>query len=186
MFNGGLGNDLVLGMGGNDNFAYTGGLDNWDGGAGADTANFSTFGFAVKVDLGASGALVQTRGGSTVASGAALVKIVDMADIEDIIGTNFDDMLIGDALANRIMGGSGNDTIDGGVGADYMNGGSGDDTYTVDNAGDAIADAGGVDAVLSALSHVLAPGLENLTLTGGAALNATGNDLANRLTGNAG
>ena len=186
MFNGGQGNDLVLGMGGNDNFAYTGGLDNWDGGAGADTANFSTFGFAVKVDLGASGALVQTRGGSTVASGAALVKIVDIADIEDIIGTNFDDMLIGDGQVNRIMGGAGDDTIDGGLGADLMDGGDGNDTYTVDNVGDAVKDSSGFDTVLASVDYTLAAGLEKLTLTGAGGIDGSGNNLDNTLTGNGG
>jgi len=78
--------------------------------------------------------------------------------------------------------------LDGGVGADTMLGGRGDDTYIVDNAGDVVTEyAGeGVDTVQASLSYTLAAALENLTLTGAAAVNGTGNGSANVLTGNSG
>ena len=74
-----------------------------------------------------------------------------------------------------------------------MLGGSGNDTYIVDSALDAVwettvvggaIDAGGIDTVQSAVSHTLGSFVENLTLTGIAAVNGTGNSLNNVLLGN--
>ena len=84
------------------------------------------------------------------------------------------------------------DRLDGGAGADHMFGGTGNDTYVVDNAGDVAdeTDGDGTDTVQSLLSFSLADGvhavgaIENLTLTGSAAINATGNELNNVLIGN--
>jgi Ca2+-binding RTX toxin-like protein len=69
-----------------------------------------------------------------------------------------------------------------------MVGGAGNDTYVVDNAGDIVTEASGAgtDLVQASVSYVLLSNVENLTLTGTAAINATGNTLANVLAGNAG
>ena len=74
------------------------------------------------------------------------------------------------------------------LGIDTLVGGLGNDTYVVDNAADIVTEAAsaGTDAVQASVSYVLAANVENLTLTGSAALNGTGNTLANVLTGNAG
>jgi len=68
-----------------------------------------------------------------------------------------------------------------------MAGSAGNDTYVVDNASDVVIEAlnAGTDTVLSEISYVLGSNLENLTLTGIDALNATGNSLNNIITGNA-
>src|SRR5437773_2191969 len=57
-----------------------------------------------------------------------------LLNIENVIGSAFDDVLTGNALANVLTGGAGNDTLNGGSGADTLIGGSGNDTYVVDNA----------------------------------------------------
>jgi Ca2+-binding RTX toxin-like protein len=81
--------------------------------------------------------------------------------------------------------------IDGGLGADTMIGGRLGNTYIVDNLGDTVRDTHtGVDSglnldiVLSSVTFTLGSNLENLTLTGTAAINGTGNELHNVLTGN--
>jgi len=102
------------------------------------------------------------------------------AKIENAIGSKNDDALIGNALAN-VLNGLG--------GADAMTGGAGNDTYVVDNLGDTVSEtstlASEIDTVISSVSWNLGANLENLTLTGGAPVDGSGNDLNNILIGNA-
>jgi len=90
----------------------------------------------------------------------------------------------GNAGVNTLIGNGADNVLDGKAGADTMNGGAGNDTYGVDVAGDVIVDSGGIDTVRSSISFTLAVNLENLTLTGGSAINGTGNSGANVITGN--
>ena len=111
-------------------------------------------------------------------------------------GEDGNDNLSGGGGDDYLFGGSGNDHLDGGTGADYMEGGDGDDTYVVDNEGDLVVEAdapdlpgGGsgpasIDNVETLVSYLLGRNLDNLTLAGTAAIDGTGNALANILTGN--
>jgi serralysin len=95
--------------------------------------------------------------------------------------------LTGNAAANVLAGNAGANVLDGKGGADHMEGGSGNDIYVVDVSADEVVEAsaaGGVDLVQSAATFVLGAYVENLTLTGGAAADATGNELVNILMGN--
>ena len=78
--------------------------------------------------------------------------------------------------------------LDGGAGADTLIGGTGNDTYVVDNVGDVITEnlGEGTDLVQSSSTYTLGANVENLTLTGSAAIDGTGNALNNFITGNAG
>lgn len=64
----------------------------------------------------------------------------------------------------------------------------GDDLYYVDNASDVVsetsASGGGIDTVIASISRTLGNYQENLSLSGTAAVNGTGNSLANILKGN--
>ncbi|SER19517.1 calcium-binding protein [Sphingobium sp. YR768] len=95
----------------------------------------------------------------------------------------------GNGDANSLTGNDGNNVIDGGAGADTMAGGLGNDTYYVDDVNDNVieADNAGTDTILSSVSYALTGRIvETLTLTGSAALTATGNARANILNGNSG
>ena len=80
------------------------------------------------------------------------------------------------------------------TGADTLIGGAGNDTYIVDDAGDIVTEVAGggtADRVQAAASYVLGESADveflettNAALT--AAINLTGNGLAQTLTGNAG
>jgi Ca2+-binding RTX toxin-like protein len=104
------------------------------------------------------------------------------------------DIINGSAGADTLLGFAGNDRLNGGKGADHMEGGAGNDTYIVDNPGDvvdeSVAGSSGVDTVLSSIRFSLSDtahamgSIENLTLTGTAAINGTGNNLANTIIGN--
>ena len=98
------------------------------------------------------------------------------------------DTLFGGAGADQLTGSAGNDLLDGGTDVDVMNGGSGNDIYMVDNIGDAVTEQAvqGTDTVQSSIAYALGANLENLTLTGSASINGTGNSLNNTLTGNSG
>jgi Ca2+-binding RTX toxin-like protein len=94
----------------------------------------------------------------------------------------------GNSAANVLDGNAGNNLLDGGAGADTMKGSLGDDTYVVDSTGDVVTEDAnkGTDLVMSAVSYTLTANVENLSLSGTAAINGTGNAQINVITGNAG
>lgn len=134
---GGAGDDLLNGGEGTDNLIGGLGTDILNGGGGEDAVVYSTATSGAVVDLstGLGGAGSSAEGDSYIS-------------VENIIGSAFDDTLIGDDNRNGITGGdgddslsgesgsdslygnSGDDEIDGGVGSDYLNGGQGADMVT--------------------------------------------------------
>ena len=107
--------DSIDGLAGDDILAGGLGNDTLNGGAGYDIADYSNAGGPVMVDLAAG-----------TASGAAGNDV--LISIEDVWGSNFDDILIGNALDNILWDDQGNDTLAGGLGDDTMEGGAGIDT----------------------------------------------------------
>lgn len=116
--------------------------------------------------------------------------------IENATGSAFSDTLNGNDANNTLSGGSGgdllvgnagNDVLNGGTGNDQMQGGAGDDLYYVDSLLDSVIEAnnGGLDTVSSTISYALDNNIETLVLSGTGAINATGNNLGNKLVGNA-
>lgn len=176
---GGEGDDVLSGGGNNADSTLNG--DELIGNGGSDTASYAGAASGVAVDLVNGGSLGEA-GGDTYVS------------IENVLGSDFADVIIGDAGANvlnggigtdRLEGGLGADRLIGGLGADILIGGAGNDVYVVD-AGDTVTEqaGGGIDRVEAAISHTLSAEVENLTLTGTVTINGTGNALVNTLTGN--
>lgn len=90
-----------------------------------------------------------------------------------------------------LNGTSGDDVLRGQSAADTLTGGDGNDTYYVDFAGEQIREwyhsgLGGYDRVYASVDYTLSANIEELTLTGTANLNGTGNENANHLIGNTG
>jgi len=177
---GGFGNDTLLGGAGNDDLygqeaddVLEGGDgdDRLDGGAGNDTASYAAAAAGVTVSLSGTPTRASFEAQDTL--GAGLDRLIS---IENLVGSAHADNLTGDGNAN---------VIDGGAGADTMDGGAGDDIYVIDSAGDVINDASGVDTVQTALAgYALDGDVENLVLTGNAAIGGIGNALNNEITGN--
>ncbi len=107
---------------------------------------------------------------------------------ETVNGTSGDDHINAGAGNDSVNGGEGNDILDGGIGNDRLAGGPGDDTYIVDSSRDvAIENAGqGQDTIKSSVNYTLTVNIENITLTGNANIDGTGNNLDNVITGNSG
>ena len=181
---GGAGNDTLRGGLGDDTLIGGDGDDYLDGGSGVNTASYAGATLALTVSLASTAA--QSTGG---AGSDRLIAI------QHLIGGSGSDLLTGNAANNKINGGDGadtlrgsdgNDSLDGGGNTDRLEGGLGDDEYTVNTSADVVVEASGAgtDTVKSAASFVLPGNVENLTLTGLAFVDATGNDLANVIKGN--
>lgn len=129
---------------------------------------------------------VATTGPDVLTGTAGNDTIHGLAGNDTISGGVGDDQLFGDAGDDTLTGDAGNDLLDGGLGNDKMSGGAGNDIYVIDAVGDIVTEVAGegIDLVQSSISTVLGANVENLTLTGSAAINATGNGLNNILTGN--
>lgn len=172
----GDGNDVLVGNAARNTLA---------GGRGDDT---------YLLDAAADAVIEKSGQGADTVIASVSYRLAARQSVETLLAANKTGTaridLTGNELANALQGTNGANRLDGGRGADAMTGLGGDDTYVVDNAGDRTVEAGGtaggIDTVLASVSTVLAGFVENLTLTGTAALNGTGNGLANRLTGNAG
>ncbi|WP_308219935.1 calcium-binding protein, partial [Roseomonas populi] len=191
MLRGGAGDDTLIGGTGNDTL---------DGGDGSDWLDLSAATGVAVVNLGKTAVqtLVTDQGRDVVLNvenvlgGAFADNFTGTAGANTLIGGGGNDRLFGLDGADTLQGDAGNDTLDGGLGADWLAGGAADDTYLVDNLGDTVTettaglDAGGLDLVKASVSFTLGAYVENLTLTGTAALTGMGNGLNNVLTGNDG
>ena len=120
--NGREGNDRIWGSGGDDILEGGAGADRLDGDAGLDWAAYRDSDAAVTVNL-ADG---------TVTGGHAEGDV--LTEIENVIGSDYEDVLTGNDDANRLEGGAGADQLDGGGGSDWVSYQWSDAGVTVDLA----------------------------------------------------
>lgn len=106
---GGAGDDLFIGGSGNSTF---------DGGTGVNRVDYSqsddTRGVVVSLERGSSDAGRNGYGGTDA-----------YVSIQELIGSNFNDWLQGDANNNLILAGAGDDIVAGSGGSDVLDGGAG-------------------------------------------------------------
>ncbi|MBK8189668.1 MAG: calcium-binding protein [Vampirovibrionales bacterium] len=184
---GNAGANTLNGGSGNDTLDGGAGADTLIGGSGNDTYVVDNAGDVVTESASQGTDTVQSSLSYTLGANVENLTLLGSANLNGT-GNTLNNVLTGNAGANTLSGGSGNDTLDGGLGADTLVGGSGNDTYVVDNAGDVVSETAGqgTDTVRASISYTLGANVENLTLLGVNALNATGNTASNVITGNAG
>jgi len=124
------GDDILNGGTGDDQLQGSGGADSYIGGSGTDEVRYNNSGDGVVINLGTGLASGGDATGDTFDS------------IENLVGSQFNDLLTGDAGINRLEGFLGDDILTGGGGADVLWGGLGFDTASY------IDSAVGVDARL--------------------------------------
>ncbi len=180
------GADQIYGLAGNDTLNGGTGADSLIGGLGDDTYTVDNAGDTVTENLSEGTDKVNSSVTYTLSANIENLTLTGALAINGT-GNDLANVITGNAAINVLNGGAGNDKLNGGAGVDTLIGGTGDDTYTVDNIGDVVTEnlSEGTDKVNSSMTYALSANVENLTLTGAAAINGTGNDLANSITGNA-
>jgi len=119
---GGLGDDALAGGGGNDSLVGGGGADAIGGGDGRDTGDWSTALAPVTLTPGAAGGSGENGEGDSLG-----------ADVENLIGSPFNDRITGAPGESLLSGGAGDDTFTATDGApDILVCGAGDDSGSAD------------------------------------------------------
>ncbi len=81
-------------------------------------------------------------------SGGGLPLSVQVSSFEDVLGTIYNDTLIGNGEGNRLNGNAGNDYIDGKMGRDLLLGGDGNDTLVGGSGADTLIGGAGQDRLI--------------------------------------
>lgn len=126
------GNDVMFGGAGSDILVSGTGIDHFNGGSGVDAASWQESGFGVVANLATGRA---TSGG-----------VEDtFTQIENLIGSRFNDTLRGDDARNQLFGGDGADKLFGGGGNDHLSGGAGNDSLDGGAGGNSLKGGAGFD-----------------------------------------
>jgi Ca2+-binding RTX toxin-like protein len=193
-------NNVITGNSGNNTLNGGSGNDKLTGGAGNDTLIGGLGNDTYTVDSNTDTIIENAGEGTDTVSSSVTFSLSALVNIENLTltgtaaingtGNTANNVITGNSGNNSLNGGSGNDKLTGGAGNDTLIGGLGNDTYTVDSTTDTIVEntGEGTDTVSSSVTFSLAAlvNVENLTLTGTAAINGTGNTANNVITGNTG
>lgn len=117
ILNGAGGNDVLSGGEGDDVLIGGAGADTLNGGAGKNMADYLTSNSGLQVSLE----------NPSINTGDAAGDV--FIDIQWLLGSNFADLLVGEAGDNIINGAQGSDIIIGGAGNDTLIGGEGSDSF---------------------------------------------------------
>lgn len=148
---GGAGNDTLIGGDGNDLFIGSAGADSIDGG---DT-------WWDIVDYSGSDAAVTITLADTLAERGGHAEGDTLTGIEQVLGSNFDDVFIAAASGTSFTGLGGNDTFFDGAGDDRFWGNDGNDVIHLSGGADLLEGQADAD------TFIITDGFGNATLTGG-------------------
>lgn len=128
-------NNVFRGANGDDIFFATAAAEYHDGGAGFDLVDFSTSTAGVNIDFINGTSTGGSAEGDTYSS------------IEHVIGSDFNDVIYGDNIAQTIETGAGDDLVIAGIGDDTIHAGDGNDTVSGGDGNDTIYMGDGNDRV---------------------------------------
>ncbi|QRE78352.1 type I secretion C-terminal target domain-containing protein (plasmid) [Methylobacterium aquaticum] len=180
------GNDTLNGLDGNDSLYGGAGSDSLTGGVGSDTLD-GGIGFDVASYSGASAGLTASLANPSANTGEAAGDTY--VSIEGLVGSGFNDVLIGAAAGNLLQGLGGDDLFYAGPGGNTLIGGTGNDFYVLASAADTVienANEGRDTVYVSDFEYVLPDNVEQAVTTGAGIAAVTGNDLDNIFYGGAG
>ena len=132
--------DNLVGDDGDNILEGGGGADSLVGGEGSDSASYKSSESGVSIDL----EKMTFAGGDAESDNAEGDNLVG---IENLIGSDEEDNLVGDRGNNALFGEDGDDSIFGGLGVDTLNGGDDDDSL-IGGAGNDELDGGDDDDLL--------------------------------------
>ena len=118
-------NDTLTGDAGNNVLEGGKGADKLDGGKGINTASYAN------AETGVTADLMKAKINNAGEAAGDTYK-----NIQNLLGSAFDDTLAGDKKDNALDGGDGDDVLIGNGGADTLTGGLGSDTFVFVNAKD--------------------------------------------------
>ncbi len=213
-FFGNIGNDTITGGAGNDLLVGGGGNNLLDGGTGNNVVSYGAnvgadqSGDDVNLDFDTNGVSNTfsyvsvnanlTTGSSTFTytwNGALETGVDTLKNIENVIGSNGNDSLVGGTFATALYGGAGSDTLvggsgpallEGGPGADKLVGGAGTNTASYESSSDGVSvsllsgTGNGGDAtgdVLTNIQNLIGSYYSDILI---------GNNSANQISGGAG
>jgi Ca2+-binding RTX toxin-like protein len=196
--NGTNGHDILNGLSGNDRLNGGLGNDTLNGGLGTDTLIGGAGDDIYVVDAITDIITESLNAGTDTIQSSVTYTIANLTNIENLTltgttaisgtGNTGNNVITGNIANNTLNGGAGNDKLSGGAGIDTLIGGAGNDIYVVDTTTDTITEGAnaGTDTIESSVTYTIATltNIENLTLTGTAAINGTGNAGNNVITGN--
>lgn len=211
MITGNAGANRLDGGDGEDTMSADAGNDSLDGGAGNDNLTGGTGDDTYYIDTDYDTVVEEAESGTDLIiaafTGDVGFTIYDFVEnleatctgAADLSGNDANNSISVSAVSAILNGGAGDDTLSstglnsddlliGGGGSDVLSGGTGDDTYSISSTDEQVledADSG-IDTVETYVSLELGDNVENLTLSGSDAINATGNTLGNILVGNSG
>jgi Ca2+-binding RTX toxin-like protein len=168
--------DTITANSGNDTLTAGSGLATLIGGTGNDTFVIDNASDVITEAANTGNNTEQTSVTATLAANVQNLTATGTTAVT-LTGNTLNDVITANSAADKLVAGAGNDTLVSGTGIDTLTGGAGNDTFNVNNASDVVTASAGtnVNTISSSVSYTASTNVQDLFLTGTAAITGTGN-----------